>query len=120
MATILVIDDDSAVRRALCAILRSDGHRTVEADGGRAGVAALGQGDVALVITDLMMPDQDGIETILAIREIAPTLPIIAVSGMGDETFSPLDDARLMGADRTIGKPFDVATVRALVRELLP
>ena len=86
---------------------------------GRDGIDALVHTRFALVITDIVMPEQDGIEPIQRIHELDATLPIIAVSGSGTEDFSPLQDAKLMGADRIIGKPFHVEEMLSAVRELL-
>jgi DNA-binding response OmpR family regulator len=118
-AKVLVIEDNDAVRRTVCSILRAGGYETAEAETGKEGMTKLGRGDIALVITDIVMPDQDGIETIQRIRELDATLPIIAMSGSGTEDYSPLHDAKLMGADRIIGKPFQVEEILWAVRELL-
>src|SRR5688500_15549643 len=97
MARVLVIDDDSLVRNAVSRMLRSVGHETVEVEHGQAGMEILRRDPPDLVITDIIMPEQEGIETIAAIREISG-LPIIAMSGSQKEgDFDPLGDAELMG-----------------------
>jgi CheY-like chemotaxis protein len=116
---VLVIDDNQAVRRTICAIIRAGGYEAVEAVDGRDGIEELAHYRFDLVITDVMMPRQDGIETIQRIRELDAKLPIVAISGSGTEEFSPLQDAQLMGADRIIGKPFHVEEILGVVRELL-
>ena len=119
MAKVLVIDDDDQVRRIVCRMLKSGGHEAVEFSQGEAGMAALEREAPDLVITDLIMPGQDGIETITRIREVSG-LPIIAMSGQRLETgFTPLIDAQLMGADLTIKKPFTVDALLGAVNELL-
>ena len=119
MAKVLVIDDDDQVRRIVCRMLRSGGHEPIEFSQGEAGTAAIDREAPDLVITDLIMPGQDGIETITRIRETSG-LPIIAMSGLRPESgFTPLVDAQLMGADLTIKKPFTVDALLAAVDELL-
>jgi len=115
---VLVIDDDPAARSMICAMLRSGGYMAAEAPDGRRGLESLVSGRFDLVVTDLLMPIQDGIETIAEIRELDPILPIIAISGSRTETFSPLQDAKLMGADHTIAKPIDVGHFLGVVNEL--
>lgn len=116
---ILVIEDDEAVRRAVCSILRTGGYEPAEALDGRDGLDAFIHGRFSLVITDLIMPGQEGIETIERIRELDAAIPIIAISGAGDGEFSPLQDAALLGANRTVAKPFTVEHLLRAVSELL-
>ena len=119
MAKILVIDDDPLVRKTVVKILISAGHQVLEAAHGGTGMQILNSEQPELVITDIMMPQQEGIETIAQIREISG-LPIIAISGsQRDDEFNPLLDAELMGADVAIPKPFTAETLLAAVAELL-
>ena len=119
MAKVLVIEDDADVRKAVCRILRSGGHEVIETDQGAAGMKALLREPPDLVVTDMLMPGQDGIETIGRIREISG-VPIIAMSGQGQQGgFAPLLDAEMMGADITITKPFTVEALLSAVNELL-
>ena len=118
-AKILVIDDDSGVRQVVCKALSTVGYESVEAADGRDGFNAFARGGVDLVITDVIMPDQEGMETIEQIREVDPDVPIIAISGSCTEEFSPLHDARLMGASHTMGKPFQMEDLLSAVRHLL-
>lgn len=119
MAKVLVIDDNPDVRNVITRILRNAGHDVLQAGNGIAGVDAVMEDHVELVITDLFMPDQEGIETIQQIREIDSVMPIIAISGSGGDEDSPLYDARLMGANLTIEKPFSVDVLLTGVEELL-
>jgi DNA-binding response OmpR family regulator len=119
LARVLVIEDNADVRSVIIRMLRSAGYDTLEAANGIAGMDAVLEETLDLVITDLLMPDQEGIETIKRIREIAPGIPIIAISGGGSEEFSPLHDARLMGADLAIEKPFSVDDLLGGVAQLL-
>jgi CheY-like chemotaxis protein len=120
MTKVLVIEDDQLFRELLCAMLQSAGHETIEADDGNRGVQTLARERPDLVITDIVMPEQEGIETIQQIREIDETLPIIAISGMwGVDDFAPLDDARLMGASVALPKPLERKTLLEEVSKLL-
>jgi two-component system, OmpR family, response regulator MtrA len=119
MPKVLVIEDDDDVRKIVCRMLRSAGHEVIETSQGAAGLAALQRDSPDLVLTDLIMPGSDGIETIAKIREVSG-LPIIAMSGAQQgERYAPLLDAQMMGADLTIRKPFTVERLIAAVDELL-
>ena len=125
MANVLVIDDDDVVRRTVTRILRSSGHETVEAADGQKGIEAIGLQRVDLVITDIFMPGQEGIETIQRIREIS-ALPIIVMSGGPTLSIAPLVDpfdpliaAQLLGADLAIRKPFTGDALIDAVDEML-
>jgi len=107
MARILVIDDDPDIRATVERMLRSRGHAVEVVSDGAAGIASLAQRAPDLVITDIFMPGQDGIETLLELRKAFPTLKVIAMSGgAGGGLLNLLHDAELLGADRTIPKPF--------------
>lgn len=120
MARILIIDDEAALRRTMRRMLAGTGHEIVEASNGAEGLAVLQERAVDLVITDLVMPDKDGIETIQILRERWPELKILAVSGRG--LLNPrerLADAQLFGADAALPKPFKVAELLEQVAALL-
>ena len=121
MAHILVIDDDPALRRNMRRALELDGHQVTEAVNGADGVRRYGEAAVALVVTDILMPDQEGIETIIELRRRAPALPILAVSGgsLSSDRDGILESADLLGATRVLPKPFSVADFRAAVAALL-
>ena len=106
---ILVIDDDEQMRVLLRQVMEWAGHEVVEAADGRAGMLMQRQHGADLVITDLIMPEQEGLETITALRRDYPGLKIIAY----------LPAARELGADRVFSKPFDVQELAETVRELL-
>src|SRR4051812_36340685 len=105
---ILVIDDDEAMRRMVRMMLVSGGHQVVEAENGQAGLEALQRQAPDVVVTDLVMPVMDGIETITAIRKQGFTVRIIAMSAGRKNV--PLgnwvETARAAGADATLAKPF--------------
>jgi CheY-like chemotaxis protein len=103
---ILLIDDDQDVRRAFKAILERAGMEMVEAEDGAAGIALFERGRFDLVIVDVIMPRMTGIEVIQILRNIAPDVPIIAMSGggrMADMRF--LQVAGQMGAIIELTKP---------------
>ncbi|MBF0474756.1 MAG: response regulator [Deltaproteobacteria bacterium] len=83
MAKILVVDDDASFRHMLCLSLGKDGHSVVEASDGNMAVKLVGNESVDLVITDIIMPDKEGIELILELKKTNPEIKIIAISGGG-------------------------------------
>ena len=116
---ILVIEDDEGVRSTICRMLVRFGYEPIEAVNGLDGVDALRRTQVDLVLTDLVMPEQEGIETIRQIKELRPRLPIIAMTGWFGGEFSTLADALARGADRGLEKPFRPDELLSLVRDLL-
>ncbi|HUH86223.1 MAG TPA: response regulator [Stellaceae bacterium] len=108
MAKILVIDDDVIVRETIVQILEDGGHQVVSAEDGKRGMAAFRSERPDLIITDIIMPEQEGIQTITEIRGVQPNAKIIAISGggrIGNTDF--LKIARHLGAFDAIAKPFD-------------
>jgi CheY-like chemotaxis protein len=120
MAKVLVIEDDSSVRSVICRALQRVGHTVLEAVDGRDGFDQVLRHKLDVVVTDILMPRQEGIETIQQIKRLEPELPIIAISGvMREGAFSVLDDAVLIGADLALEKPFDaMALIEAVERVL--
>lgn len=117
---ICVIDDNDDVRALICRILREAGFRTVEAEDGKVGVRVARAAKPALVIADMLMPEQDGIETILELKAEMPSLPIIAISGGGSidgTVFGHL--ATQCGANASMAKPFHPRELVSVVRALL-
>ncbi len=121
MKTILVIDDESEIRELLRIFLERASFRVLQAEDGIAGVEILAKESVDLVITDLLMPEQEGIETILHLRDKHPDMPILAMSGGGrmSGTLDLLHTAKLLGAYKTFSKPFNPAEVVSTIRTLL-
>jgi len=119
--TILIIDDEPEIREVLRVFLERSGLRTVQAENGVQGYTMFLTNEIDLVITDLLMPEQEGIETILQIRNEHPTVPIIAMSGGGRMagTMDILHTAQLLGAARTFAKPFNPMDIVAEVKRLL-
>src|SRR5947207_3510654 len=105
MARILVVDDDIPFRKMLRLTLSRFGHAVGEARDGDEALKTIREAPVDLVMTDLIMPGREGIETIEALRHEFPALKIIAMSGGGRMTAHQyLSIARAMGADRTLAK----------------
>jgi len=118
---ILVIDDDRVVREALVRILEAGGYEVVSAADGRSGMAVFREAAPELVITDMMMPGQEGIETIRLMRAERPGATLIAMSGdVPDEQFDILVIARQLGADDAIRKPVNPGGLIELVRRHAP
>ena len=120
MARVLVIEDEELVRISMAAVLRRAGHRVTTAVDGEDGLVRFRPGAFDLVITDIVMPRKEGIETLLALRRLEPMLRIIAMSGSGgpDQGFY-LKAAIALGADATLQKPFSAAELRLIVEEAL-
>jgi DNA-binding response OmpR family regulator len=120
MSRILLIEDDHSLRRALRLALEKSGYEVVEAAEGREGLATLKLQPVDLVVTDIIMPGMEGIETITALRKLNPQLKIIAISGGGR---SSADDylrmALQFGAAQVFAKPFEIGTLCSAIAELL-
>lgn len=121
MANILIIDDEIPARRILGRILEKRGHRLYEASDGAEGLRLVAEQAIDLVITDLLMPEIDGIETILELRRSHATVKIIAISGGGDYRCGTdfLRAASALGADRVFQKPFSSGNLIPAVQELL-
>lgn len=120
MARIVVIDDDEQIRETVRRVLESRGHSVEDADQGAGGIAYVAQRAPDLVITDILMPGQDGIEVLVELRKAFPTLKVIAMSGGdGRGLLNLLEDAELLGADRTLPKPFTPAELIAAVNAVL-
>ncbi|HXF62917.1 MAG TPA: response regulator [Caldilineaceae bacterium] len=120
MARILVIDDNTSMREALCEMLRQAGHEAVDIASGRLAMQVHRNEPVDLIITDIFMPDTDGLEVIFTFRRDFPAVKIIAVSGGGSRGMVELlAVARKMGAQRAFMKPFSWDELLAAVEELL-
>jgi nitrogen regulation protein NR(I) len=117
VANVLIADDEANLRKVLCALLKRDGHDTVEAADGRAALDAIEDGGVDILITDLRMPKMTGLELLRAAHEIEPDLPVILITAHGsvDTAVSALKS----GAFDYITKPFDKDELGVAVRRAL-
>ena len=119
MAKILVVDDEPAMRRATSRALEAAGHTVSVHANGRGAVRDIEKEPPDLLITDIFMPDMEGLETIREARVRQPKLPIIAMSGMTFEERDYLGIAEKFGAVATLKKPFRPAELIELVNRLL-
>src|SRR5688500_476167 len=116
MAQLLVIEDDPASRQLILRILRPEGHSLTFAENGAIGLAKLAQAKVDLVLTDLLMPIVEGLETIREVRRLYPDVRIIAISGVRADY---LEAASKFGANAVLRKPFQPAALRDAVARML-
>ncbi len=106
---ILVIDDDQMVRYTLSKILRNAGNEVTLAEDGARGMAMLRTEHPDVVITDIIMPEQEGFETIAKIRQDYPDIKIMAISGgLRQGNLDVLSMAAALGADDVLSKPFEL------------
>lgn len=120
MAHILVIDDDKMICDLLRRTLEKTGYRVTEAHDGQMALNAHKASPADLVITDMLMPGMEGIQTIMEFRRLNPALKIIAMSGGGMGKGSDyLNMAKKFGAFHTLAKPFTIEKVTKLVAEVL-
>ena len=120
MARILIIDDDQLIREMFSELLERAGHDVVSMVDGKDVAKICREVEADLVITDILMPDRDGLETISDLRRSAPAVKIIAVSGgrlVGPAVY--LKTAGVLGAHRTFAKPVAGAELLAAVHELV-
>jgi PAS domain S-box-containing protein len=117
LARILVADDEAGVRSFLRAALEQGGYEVTEAADGKQVLKQVRAERVDLVITDIIMPEQEGIETIRALRKEAPGIRIIAISGAFDGLY--LEVAEMLGADAVLAKPVTAQLLLARVAEVL-
>ena len=124
MVRILVIDDEAQVRSMLQGVLDEEGYQVVVAADGREGLELYRQKPCELVITDLLMPEKEGLETIRELRHDFPGVKIIAISG-GSRVNQGLIGADLLklaknfGALRVMQKPVELQTLLDTVQEML-
>jgi CheY-like chemotaxis protein len=125
MASILIIDDDEAVRRSVQIILNANGHQVFCVADGKTGISAARESQFDVVIVDLFMSGMNGLETMKAIRSANPHVPIIAVSGfMFGGSCPEMPDFEAMvtevGATSTLYKPFRPNDLLQRIRDSIP
>lgn len=119
-ARILVIDDEPSVRDMLVKMLRCEGYDVDAAEDGRAGMRRFHEHPAALVITDVLMPEQEGLETLMQLRHTGLPVKVLVISGggrVGAEAY--LSSAQTLGADAILAKPFGRAELLEKVSALL-
>jgi DNA-binding NtrC family response regulator len=120
MARILVIDDEEQIRRVLRRALEAEGHEVLEARNGAEALWLHRATPAELVITDILMPEKDGLEVLMALRREAPRLKVIAMSGGGRlGQMEPLAAAKPLGAIAALRKPFELDAMIEAVRKAL-
>jgi DNA-binding response OmpR family regulator len=116
----MVVDDDVGIRHAVAKVLREDGHEIVEEADGKSALRHFAGDPVDLVVSDVFMPDMDGIEFLMRLRGAFPQVKILMMSGGGIlPAKAVLDASAALGANRVIAKPFSSAEVRDAIRALL-
>ncbi|MFC1747289.1 response regulator [Pseudomonadota bacterium] len=121
MANILVVDDEEPIRSLVRKILTKDGHDVMEAENGQIACDMFSSADIDLIVTDLVMPEKNGIEMIMEIKRLNPNVKVIAISGgIGfSGQIDLLSVASLLGAKHIIKKPFGVEDIRNAVNDML-
>lgn len=120
MALVLIVDDDPTVLRMLTQVMQRDGHTVMQAEDGEVAMRLFRRQPADIIITDLLMPNKEGLELIAEAREIAPAVGIIAYSGGGKiQPENYLEFATGMGADRVFTKPVPITDLSVAVKELL-
>lgn len=121
MATVLVIDDDPHIRRVLRKAIEREGHSVVEAEDGKVALRRFVGEPADLVITDIYMPEMDGFEFLMRIRETFPETKLVAMSGGGVIAANEvLKAASALGAVAVIQKPFGLDVVRKILSNFAP
>lgn len=118
MSHVLLIEDDPLTGETLCAMLEASGHQVTWAKNGKKAQALLEGGETfQLVITDILMPDMDGLESIQYLKRERPGLPVIAMTGQVDTPY--LRAATLFGAKGTLNKPFGLKELQSAIAAAL-
>jgi len=117
MPNILIVDDEQSYRQLLTLVFESDGHTVRTANNGREALSLLQMESADVIISDVKMPDMDGIELLAAVRETQPDLGVVLMTA-----FASVETAReafKLGADDFVQKPFDVEELKLIVKKTL-
>ena len=121
MKTVMIIDDDKRIRDFVRLFLEREGYTVLEASDGKEGMSLFSRQQPDLVILDIFMPEQDGLETIGEIRDRYGNCKIIAISGGGSISgMDILKYSKAFGAEAVLEKPFDEKELLDLVKRLAP
>ena len=121
MKRILVIDDDAQFRPMLRQMLERAGYEVVDAQDGNEGIKLFREAPTDLVITDIIMPEKEGVETVIELKRDFPDVKIIAISGgsRGIDAKSCLSYVKNLGVSRVFAKPFEREELLEAIREQL-
>jgi DNA-binding response OmpR family regulator len=119
MANILLVDDDPLLCKTVAAALQTEGHQVTQARDGAKALHEFTHARHDLVITDIFMPERDGLETIIAVRELEPAVPVIAMSGQSGDSTLYLHVAKKLGAQHILPKPFTLEELLGKTRMVL-
>lgn len=120
MANILVADDEELARFTIREILEAEGHAVIEAKNGIETIVLFNKQPVDIIVTDIIMPDKEGIETIIELKRDHPAIKIVAISGGGrTRNLDFLDLAKRYGADAVLAKPFSEQELIDVINPLL-
>lgn len=119
MYDILVVDDEPMIREGLKVALEMEGHKAITASDGNEAMRMLNEANPQLVITDIIMPESDGIEVICNVKEINPDIKILAISGGGRISAKDhLKIAKQLGATGILAKPFSTEDLICEINKL--
>jgi CheY-like chemotaxis protein len=119
MPKILLVEDSVPLREIIRQSLTDHGHTVFEAENGRKAITMIGQHEPDLMITDLVMPEFDGMELLMAVGRAKPGLPVIAISGTALHLELLLKTAGHLGAARALAKPFTPTQLLDAIKEVL-
>jgi CheY-like chemotaxis protein len=121
MPGILIVEDDKNLREMLKTSLSRRKYTVIEADNGKEAIVHFKPSITDLVVTDILMPEEDGLKVIMKLREIKPSIKIIAISGGGKAgPGSYLNLAKVLGANAVFSKPFSIRDLITKIEELVP
>jgi len=117
---VLLVEDDPTLRKTFAMLLRTLGDTVTEAEGGRAGLRLLADAPVDLVLTDLDMPDLSGWDVARESKALRPHVPVILLTGWGDQVGSGPESGLPPSVDRVLCKPLNVRDLLGAIGELCP
>ncbi|WP_420405573.1 response regulator [Nisaea sp.] len=121
MLSVLIVDDDKPLRDLLAEFLREHGHDAQTAEEGQTALDMMSKAKFDLVLSDIIMPGKEGIETIREIREFHPDVRVIAMSTGGSlGNAQILEYARMIGAHEAIRKPIELPALVEMIAEMFP
>jgi CheY-like chemotaxis protein len=114
---VLLVEDDDDNRELMSEVLQAAGYEVVTASGGAEGLRKLSETSVDVVVTDVGMPGMGGLEVARAAKEIAPTVPVVIVTGYAER--EDIASARGRGVDAVLVKPIDPDSLTAALDEIM-